>query len=135
MIFGFMVWLFALVLAPDSVAAQASSPQPSATAPNSQPMSISWPAHIDISAGSASNFERFNHGSGTMLVTVKCDGSKTPMIPPTPDIDGDLKSALMTFVSNAKVTAGPSCRDENFVVQFEVPNGNMTETQLPLPPG
>ena len=117
-----------------AVVAQVSSPQPSVTTPPSQPLTISWPAHIDISAGSAANFERFNHGSGSMLVTIKCDGSKGPMIPPTQDIDGDLRSALMNFLSEAKVTAGASCHDLTFVVQFDVPSGNMTETQLPSPP-
>ena len=117
-----------------AVVAQASSPQPSVTAPTNQPLTISWPTHIDISAGSAANFERFNHGSGSMLVTVKCDGSKSPMIPPTQDIDGDLRSALMKFLSEAKVTAGALCHDRTFVVQFEVPSGNMTETELPPPP-
>ena len=115
------------------VVAQVSSPQASATASPVQPLTVSWPAHIDISAASTANFERFNHGSGSMLVQVKCDGSKTPMIPPTRDIDGDLRSALMTFVSDAKVAAGASCHDQIFVVQFEVPSGNMTETQLPAP--
>lgn len=123
------MFLFAL-----PVVAQASSPPPATTAPTVQPLTISWPTRIDISAGSAANFERFNHGSGTILVAVKCDGSKTPVIPPTPDIDGDLRAALEKFVSETKVTPGASCHNQVFVVQFEVPSGNMTETELP-PPG
>lgn len=115
--------------------AQVSSPQPSATALVNQPMSVAWPARIEISAESAANFARFNHGAGSMLVTVKCDGNKTPMIPPTPDIDGGLKSALMNFLSQATVTAGASCHDQMFVVRFEVPSGNTTETALQPPPG
>jgi hypothetical protein len=117
------------------VVAQASSPQPAATAPANQPLNVAWPARIEISPDSAANFARYNQGSGSMLVTVKCDGSKTPMIPPAPDIDGGLKSALMTFVSQTTVTAGASCHDQMFVIRFEVPSGNMTETAMPPPPG
>ena len=110
------------------------SPKPSAPAPGSQRLTISWPASIDISPASVANFERSNQGSGTILITVKCDGKKNAMIPPTPDIDGDLRSALMKFVSDTKVTAGTACHDETFIVHFEVPSGNMTETEL-QPPG
>jgi len=118
-----------------AVIAQAASPQPSVTAPASQPLTISWPAHIAISAGSVANFERSNQGSGSFLVIVKCSGNKSAMIPPTSDIDADLRSALMNFISETKVTPGPSCRDQMFVVRFEVPSGNMTETELGPPPG
>jgi hypothetical protein len=97
-------------------------------------MTISWPTRIDISPASVSNFERFNQGSGSFLVTVKCDGSKTPMIPPTRDIDSDLKSVLLNFISQTKVDVGAQCHDEAFIVNFEVPSGNMTETEMPPPP-
>jgi hypothetical protein len=113
--------------------AQSASPSPPGLA--GQPMSVSWPAHIDISTASASNFARYNQSSGTILVMVKCDGTKAAMVPTTADIDGDLKSALMNFVSQTKVVAGTGCQDETFIVHFDVPSGNMTETQLPRPPG
>gem|GEM_PF-4008379 len=114
------------------VVAQAS-PAPSLNSPVSQPLTISWPSNIAISPGSAANFERSNQGSGTIFVTIKCDGTKNAIIPPTPDIDSDLKSALMKFVLDTKVTAGASCRDQAFIVHFEVPGGNMTELELPPP--
>jgi hypothetical protein len=114
------------------VVAQAS-PAPSFTSPARQPLTVSWPSNIAISPASAANFERSNQGSGTILVTIKCNGTKNAIIPPTPDIDGDLKAALMRFVSDAKVAAGASCRDQTFIVHFEVPSGNMTETELQAP--
>lgn len=115
-----------------AVVAQAS-PTPSITSPASQPLTISWPSNIAISPAAAANFARSNQGSGTILVSIKCDGTKNAMIPPTPDIDGDLKAALMKFISDTKVTAGPSCHDQAFIVHFEVPSGNMTETELKPP--
>lgn len=119
--------LFALLLF-----AQTSSPSPPAVA--SQPLTVVWPARINISAASASNFQRYNQSFGSFIVGVKCDGTKAAMIFSTPDIDADLKSALASFVGQTKVVAGTSCQDESFVVHFEVPSGNMTETQLPPPP-
>ncbi len=113
--------------------AQTSSPSPPPVA--SQAMTVSWPAQIDISAASASNFRRFNQTFGSFIVAVKCDGTKAAMIFSTPDVDADLTSALRNFVAQTKVVAGTTCQDESFVVRFEVPSGNMTETQLPQPPG
>jgi hypothetical protein len=115
--------------------AQVPSPQASAAVSPMQPLVISWPARIDISAASAANFNRFNQGSGTIMVSIGCNGNKNPMIPPSPDIDSDLKSALTKFLSDTKVTAGKSCHSQTFIVHFEVPSGNMTETELPPPPG
>lgn len=60
--------------------AQASSPQPSA--PTDSALTISWPTHIDISASSEANFNRYNQGSGTIMVTINCNRGKSPMIPP-----------------------------------------------------
>lgn len=114
------------------LAQTAASPSPPAV--TSQPMTISWPARVDISAASASNFQRFNQApSGTFILIVKCDGTKAAMVFSTPDIDADLKSSLMNFVKQTKVVAGTSCQDETFAVHFAISSGTMTETQLPPP--
>ena len=119
--------LFALLLA------QAATPTPAAT---TAPLTLSFPTRIEVSASSATNFARFNHdGFGSFIVSIKCDGSKIPIIPPTPDIDSDLKTVLMRFLDQTIVTIGTGCQTAIFVVRFEVPNGSVTEVALPPPPG
>ncbi|HET9392253.1 MAG TPA: hypothetical protein VFO29_01835 [Candidatus Rubrimentiphilum sp.] len=122
-----MTVLFAFLLA------QVATPAPAPAAP---PLTTTWPARIEISAPSATTFARFNHeGFGSILVGIKCDGTKTPIIPPTPDIDADLKAVLMHFVDAITVTAGKDCETTIYLVRFEVPSGSVTEVELPPPPG
>ena len=105
--------------------ALAATPTP---APATAPLTVSFPTRIDISASSAANFARFNHdGFGSFIVIIKCDGSKNPIIPPTPDIDSDLKAVLMRFVDQTTVTAGSGCQTAVFLVGFGVPGGLVKE--------
>jgi hypothetical protein len=118
-----------LILA--ALLAQASAATP---APAGGPLTISFPAQIVISAPSAANFARFNHdGFGSFIVSIKCDGSKTPLIPPTPDIDAGLKAVLLRFLDQTAVSAGKGCQGANFIVRFDVPSGAVTEVALPAP--
>ena len=111
--------------------AQAATPAPAPVAP---PLTISFPTRVDISASSTANFERFNHdGYGSFMVSIKCDGSKAPMIPPTPDIDADLKAVLLHFLDQTTVTAGKNCQGAVFLIGFGVPSGTMTEIELKPP--
>ena len=120
-----MILFLALLLA------QVPAPTPAATGA----LTVSFPGRIDISASSSANFARFNHdGFGSFIVGIKCDGTKAPIIPPTPDIDTDLKGALLRFLDQTTVTAGKDCHSAVFVVRFEVPGGSVTEVALP-PPG
>ena len=90
--------------------------------------------HIEISPASVANFDRFNQGVGTIIVIVKCDGTKSAIIPPTPDIDSDLRSALMKFVSDAQVSVGAQCYEQMYLVGFHVPSGSMTVVTVSPPP-
>jgi len=94
---------------------------------------VSWPANIDISSASATNFNRFNRDFGSIIVIIKCDGSKSSIIPPTTDIDSDLRSALTKFVSDTKVTVGTQCHEQMFLVRFHVPSGTMNEVEVSPP--
>ena len=89
--------------------------------------------HIDISPASVANFDWFNQGVGTIIVTVKCDGTKSAMIPPTPDIDSDLRSALMKFVSDTQVSVGAQCQEQMYLVGFHLPSGSMSEVEISPP--
>lgn len=109
-------------------------PQPSSTASAASGLTVSWPAQIDISPASVTNFNRFNKDVGTIIVFVKCDGTKSAIVPPTPDIDDALRSSLANFVQAAQVTVGPDCRDKMFLVGFHVPSGTMTEVEASPPP-
>jgi hypothetical protein len=120
-----MTFLLALLLA------QVPTPAP---APATGPLTISFPAHIDISASSAANFARFNHdGFGSFIVSIKCDGTKAPIIPLTADIDADLKVVLLRFLDQTNVTAGKNCQGAIFIVSFGVPSGSMNEVELKPP--
>ena len=127
----FLFLILALILA------QAPSPTPTLTpGPATAPLTVSWPTRIEISASSATHFAGFNHdGFGSIIVSVNCDGSKSPIIPPTPDIDADLKAALMRFLEQTSVTAGSRCQPKVYIVRFEVPSGSVTEIELPPPRG
>ena len=123
-----MILLFALLLAQPVTAAATPAPPTALT--------VAFPAHIDISASSAANFARFNHdGFGSFIVSIHCDGTKIPMIPPTADIDGDLKTVLTGFLNETVVTPGKGCETTVFIVRFEVPSGSVTEVALPPPSG
>ena len=114
------------------VIAQAASPTPSASP--SVPLAISWPARVKISSASATNFSAFNHdGFGSIILTIGCDGIKNPFIPPTRDIDADLKSALAQFVDQTVVIVGRGCEGKAFLIRFKVPSGDAKEIEL-LPP-
>jgi hypothetical protein len=130
-IFGATITVRALF--PLTAFAQAS-PQPSSAESAGNGLSVSWPAHIDISPASATNFDRFNEDIGTIIVFVKCDGTKSAIIPPTPDIDDALRSSLANFVQEARVTVGSGCHDKMFLVGFHVPSGAMTEVEASPPP-
>lgn len=115
------------------VAIAQASPQPSSSLAASG-LSVSWPAQIDISPASVANFSRFNKDVGTIIVFVKCDGTKSAIVPPTPDIDDALRSSLASFVQAAQVTVGSDCHDKMFLVGFHVPSGTMTEVEASPPP-
>ena len=114
-------------------AAQVTTPEPTAS-PGSHGMVVSWPPRIDISSRSAAVFNGYNRDVGSMIVMIKCDGTKSSIIPPTPDIDSDLRAALTKFVADTQVTVSQPCSDQVFLVGFHVPSGDMTEVPLP-PPG
>ena len=97
-------------------------------------LSVIWPAHIEVAASSAQNFSRHNQGTvGTILVSLKCDETMTPLIPPTPDIDTDLRASLSKFLGAVTFTAGAGCVSKTFAVRFDVQSGVVTETELPPP--
>ena len=120
-----------MIFVPALLLALVATPSP---APAAAPLTISWPERIAISASSAANFARFNHdGYGSFMLIIKCDGSKNPIIPPTPDIDSDLKAVLLRFLNQTTVTAGSGCQSAVFIVRFDVPSGSITEVALPPP--
>ncbi|HEY1654725.1 MAG TPA: hypothetical protein VGF86_06405 [Candidatus Tumulicola sp.] len=90
---------------------------------------------MNISVSSAQNFAHYSGNMGNVLVSIKCDGTKSPFIPPTPDIDGDLKASIMHFLDQTTVTPGKPCHGKTYVIHFDVTNGSVTEDELPPPPG
>lgn len=122
----------AAALFAEPLAAQAATPAPTAS-PGTQGMTISWPPRIDISSRSAAVFNGYNRGVGSIMVMIKCDGTKSSFIPPTPDIDDALRVALTKFVADTQVTVSQPCSDQVFLVGFHVPSGDMTEVPVPPP--
>jgi hypothetical protein len=113
-------------------AAQAATPEPT-TSPESQGIAISWPQRIEISSRSAAIFNGYNRDVGSIIVIIKCDGTKSSIIPPTPDIDDNLRAALTKFVADTQVTVTGPCREQMFLVGFHVPSGDMTEVPVSPP--
>lgn len=122
----------AAALLPAPLAAQPGTLAPTAS-PGNQGMTISWPPRIDISSRSAAVFNGYNRGVGSIMVTVRCDGTKSSFIPATPDIDDALRAALTKFVADTQVTVSQPCSDQVFLVGFHVPSGDMTEVPIPPP--
>jgi hypothetical protein len=127
MVFAASAVFYALT---QSSTAEAATPEPSAS-PETQGLTISWPTHIDISARSAAVFNGYNRGVGSITVIIRCDGTKSSFIPPTPDIDDCLRAVLTKFVADTQVTIRQPCTNQVFLVGFHVPSGDMTEVALP----
>jgi len=127
---AFIIGAATLFAAP--LVGQAAAPAPTAS-PGTQGMSILWPPRIDISSRSAAVFNGYNRGAGSIMVMIKCDGTKSSFIPPTPDIDDTLRVALTKFVADTQVMVSQPCSDQAFLVGFHVPSGDMTEVPLPPP--
>jgi hypothetical protein len=94
---------------------------------------IHWPDRIIISPSSSENFEHFNpQGYGTFFVITRYDGSVTPLIPHTHDIDADLRAVLETLAHD--ITSQPVIACGNvtgiFIVRFDVPSGKVYHVEV-----
>ena len=118
------------------IASQTATPQPCAVAPQSA-LTLSVPTEVHITRGSAENFVRYNHdGNGSLLVIVNEDGTTKPLVPPTKDIDGELRSTLVDFAKHVSISPTVMCTNAAAIllVRFDVPSGRIRWTPLTQAP-
>lgn len=116
------------------------SPEPSATAtacvvPTPSAVAVSGPKRITISQASVANFEVYNHdGYGSLIVIVHFDGTVRALVPPTRDIDPDLRMVLEALAKDVHENPTIACGVASAIVliRFTVPDGRIS--YIPLSP-